>query len=311
MLPTVDPAILSALSLSPTSTKLISTSSSSFTSTYKLTSTRDGLQISYFVKTAPGPAADAMFRGEHHSLNAIAAAVPFPFAPRSYAHGALQHTNTGTGTSGGASGGQGAMGSYFLATDYIDLGSSAPGGSGLTFAQKLAAMHNAPAPVPKGYDKPMYGFPVSTCCGATAQDNEWCASWPEFYADRRLRSVLREGLRRQAPGGDRELQEMVEKVAGSVVPRLIGEGRVEEVRPVLVHGDLWSGNRGRGRIGGRGGAEEVVYDPSCVYGHSEYELGIVRMFGGFGRDFWREYEELVPRAEPKGEWEDRIALYEL
>jgi hypothetical protein len=35
------------------------------------------------------------------------------------------------------------------------------------------------------------------------------------------------------------------------------------------------------------------------------------MFGGFGRGFWREYESLVPKSEPKEEWDDRIALYEL
>jgi len=99
--------------------------------------------------------------------------------------------------------------------------------------------------------------------------------------------------------------------------------------PVVVHGDLWSGNHGRGVFvgasgGGGGGGdgvsggkdgergtEEVVYDPSSVYGHSEYELGIMRMFGGFGKGFWSEYGKLVEKSEPKEEWEDRVALYEL
>ena len=200
-------------------------------------------------------------------------------------------------------------GRFFLVTDFLDIGSSAPGGSGLSLAAKLAKMHTTPAPVPEGFDKPMFGFPVPTCCGATEQDNSWDESWADFYANNRLRSVLQAGTRNN--GQDQELAATVEKVAATVVPRLLGGDHLRRVKPVLIHGDLWSGNHGRGRIAGRGGAEELVYDPSCVYGHSEYELGIMKMFGGFGGSFWKEYEKLVPRAEPNEEWEDRVTLYEL
>ncbi|KAK4455422.1 fructosamine kinase [Podospora aff. communis PSN243] len=304
MLPTVDPAILGALSLEPTSTKLVSHGSSSFASTYKLTSTTlDGKDLTYFVKTGAGPSADLMFRGEHASLNAIHDAVP-NFCPRSHAHGAMRRASEG-----GVEGSSGLSGRYFLVTDWLDLGSHAAAGSGMSLAEKLAKLHTTPAPIPRGYDRPMYGFPVATCCGATVQENGWKESWAEFYAENRLRAVWKEGVRKH--GSDRELAEAVERVAGTVVPRLLGDGHLKGVRPVVVHGDLWSGNHGRGRIGGKGGVEEVVYDPSCVYGHSEYELGIMRMFGGFGSGFWREYEKLVPKSEPREEFEDRVALYEL
>jgi fructosamine-3-kinase len=155
----------------------------------------------------------------------------------------------------------------------------------------------------------MFGFPVPTCCGSTVQDNTFRESWAEFYAENRLRGILRSCIRTQ--GADPELSRAVETVVERVVPRLLGDGHLRGVRPVVVHGDLWSGNHGRGRIAGRSGEEEVVFDPSCVYGHSEYELGIMRMFGGFGAGFWREYEKLVPRCEPVEEWEDRMMLYEL
>lgn len=230
--------------------------------------------------------------GEHASLNAIHDAVP-SLCPKSHAHGPMASSAD----------------SFFLATDFLDLGSSAPGGSGLSLAAKLAALHTTRAPVPGGYDRPVFGFPVPTCCGETAQDNSWKASWADFYADNRLRSILRAGLANNGP--DAELANAVEEVASKVVPRLIGDDRVKDIAPVVIHGDLWSGNHSRGQIGGKGGAEEVVFDPSAVYGHSEYELGIMRMFGGFGGGFWKEYEMLVPKAEPKAEWEDRVLLYEL
>ncbi len=155
----------------------------------------------------------------------------------------------------------------------------------------------------------MFGFPVVTCCGATEQDNSWNGSWADFYAASRLRHILQAAVHNH--GSDGALADAVEKTASLVVPRLLRDEHLKGVVPVVVHGDLWSGNHGRGRIAGQGGAEEVVYDPSCVYGHSEYDLGIMQMFGGFESGFWREYTKLVPKAEPVDEWEDRIALYEL
>jgi len=159
----------------------------------------------------------------------------------------------------------------------------------------------------------MYGFPVTTCCGDTPQDNNWKSSWPDFYANNRLRFILR---RSEASNGkDAELHTLVEKTASTVVPRLLGEGHLggkQGIRPVPVHGDLWSGNASRGIIGGGGGEpEDVVYDSSACYAHSEFELGIMRMFGGFGGGFLKEYHELCPKTEPVGEYEDRVRLYEL
>ena len=112
-------------------------------------------------------------------------------------------------------------------------------------------------------------------------------------------------------GSDGGFHNAVETVASKVVPRLLGDNNLKGVIPVVIHGDLWSGNHSRGIIAGSGGVEEVVFDPSCVYGHNEYELGIMRMFGGFEGSFWEEYGRLVPKSEPKEEFEDRVSLYEL
>jgi len=299
----VDQAILKALGVPATSSaKLTPHGGSGFASSYKLTITADDKTnppkiTHYFVKTGTGPSSEIMFRGEHASLNAIHFTVP-SFCPKSYAHGTLSFSPS----------------TYFLVTDFLDLNPTSSSSSSSTekpqsLAQKLAKLHSTPAPIPPGFTKPMFGFPVTTCCGSTEQDNNWKESWAEFYADNRLRRVLRQGIERN--GQDTALSEAVETVAGKVVPRLLGEGHLKGVVPVVVHGDLWSGNRGRGRLQGSGGVEEVVYDPSSVYGHSEYELGIMRMFGGFGGGFWSEYGKLVGKSEPVGEWEDRVALYEL
>lgn len=60
----VDPAILEALGLEETSSKLVSHGGSGFSFTYKLTTTKDGNDLTYFVKTGTGPDAEVMFRGK-------------------------------------------------------------------------------------------------------------------------------------------------------------------------------------------------------------------------------------------------------
>jgi len=183
----------------------------------------------------------------------------------------------------------------------------------LSLAAKLAKLHSTPAPIPDGYDKPMFGFPVPTCCGDTQQDNSFKSSWAEFYADNRLRGVLRSAEKNN--GRDAELSSLVEQTVDIVIPRLLRDGHLKaagggNIMPVVVHGDLWSGNHGRGTIG-NGGVEEVVFDSSASYAHSEYEFGIMRMFGGFSGQFERDYHALKPKDKPVEEWEDRVKLYEL
>lgn len=63
MAPNVDPAILDALGLDPANTKIVTHGGSGFSSTFKLSSIKDGQEINYFVKTGTGKDAEVMFRG--------------------------------------------------------------------------------------------------------------------------------------------------------------------------------------------------------------------------------------------------------
>ena len=115
-------------------------------------------------------------------------------------------------------------------------------------------------------------------------------------------------------GADRELTSLFKQIEREVVPRLLGNGHLggkKGVQPALVHGDLWSGNKIRGVVGGRGGIEDVVFDAGSSYAHSEYELGIMKMFDGFPSGFYQEYHRLIPKTAPKNEYDGRLALYQL
>jgi protein-ribulosamine 3-kinase len=201
----------------------------------------------------------------------------------------------------------------FLITEFIDVNARKCGpGSGVTLAQKLTKLHTSIAPIPEGKTQPSFGFPVTTYCGPTPQNNSYTTSWAKFFAENRLRSICK--TIEEQHGAETELVEWVEKIIAKVVPRLLGNGHLggrKGIQPVLVHGDLWHGNKARGQVGDKGGVEDVIFDPSCCYAHSEYELAIMRMFAGFSASFFSEYHHLVPKTEPREEYDDRMELYGL
>jgi len=202
---------------------------------------------------------------------------------------------------------------HFLLTEFVDVNKrNTADGSSLSFAKKLARVHNAPAATPQGHDRPKFGFHVTTFAGTVAQLNTYKESWATFYADNRLRNIC--NTIEEKYHGEKDLRNWIEKTVASVVPKLLGDGHLggkKGIRPVLVHGDLWSGNQARGTLGSRYGVEEVAFDASCCYAHSEYELGLMIMFGGFSAGFFIEYHCMVPKTEPQNEYEDRMELYKV
>lgn len=134
------------------------------------------------------------YAGEHTSLATLYDAVPL-ICPRSIGHGKLANSEA-----------------YFLLTEFLNVNARInDSGSGFSFAQKLAALHKRPAPIPKGRNRPMFGFPTMTCAGRTRQDNTFRCSWAEFFADNRLRVILRSIG--ETHGADGELHDWVEKTA--------------------------------------------------------------------------------------------------
>lgn len=307
--------ILRALSLPPESKASLSTSGlgSGFTNTSTIRAHIPGAhgteERRYFVKTSSnGKSAEEMFRGESESLNAIAGSV-MGFCPRALAWGPLDEYGTEAKT-------------YYLVTEFLDLRGAAGSSKSndTTLAYRLGKLHTTPAPPDPGTGRRRFGFPVPTFCGDTKQPNRFYDSWSDFYANERLLTILASSEDRN--GRDAGLREAVEKTAYKVVPRLLGDhhlgynvsGEGHGIEPVVIHGDLWSGNADRGRIIGSGRDEipgDVVYDPSACYGHSEFELGIMHMFGGFGARFFDQYHQIVPKTEPVAEYDDRVELYEL
>ncbi|XP_072771906.1 ketosamine-3-kinase-like isoform X1 [Nerophis lumbriciformis] len=128
-----------------------------------------------------------------------------------------------------------------------------------------------------------FGFSTTTCCGYIAQENDWQDDWVTFFTRHRLQfqfNLLEESE------GDREARELWAELQLKTPPFF----KEMEIVPALLHGDLWGGNVAESGDG------PVIFDPASFYGHSEYELGISRMFGGFNDSFYSAYHHKLPKT---------------
>jgi fructosamine-3-kinase len=137
--------------------------------------------------------------------------------------------------------------------------------------------------------------PAPLRIGPLSLPNDPAASWPDFYADRRLRPLL-------APARDRGSLSPSGVAAVEQVCERIGDLAGPPEPPARLHGDLWSGNI----LWSRG--EPFLIDPIAYGGHREVDLAMLRLFGAPGPRFLAAYADITPLAPGH---EDRILLYQL
>lgn len=142
-----------------------------------------------------------------------------------------------------------------------------------------------------------FGFEMDNYLGTSPQPNGRTDNWLNFWRDQRLGWQLE--LYSRKTGADDLLLQLGDRLMANLEKFL---GDINEP-PVLLHGDLWSGNAAADENG-----EPVIFDPACYYGHREAELGIMRMFGGFGPRFEAAYNEVWPWQDGL---EERVAVYRL
>ncbi|MCB9832467.1 MAG: fructosamine kinase family protein [Planctomycetes bacterium] len=141
-------------------------------------------------------------------------------------------------------------------------------------ARALAALHEI--------EGPAFGYDYDTLIGGLPQANDYDPSWPRFYGDRRLGAMAAEA---------RAAGRLPDEIAGRV-DRLRGRlDRELDHRPlpVLVHGDVWSGN-----VLSEGDELRGFVDPALHYADAEVELAFIELFGTFSRRFHEVYDALHP-----------------
>jgi fructosamine-3-kinase len=158
----------------------------------------------------------------------------------------------------------------------------------LLIGHGIAALHRAGAP--------SFGRADRRTTGSRALPNEPCASWPEFYATQRLLPLARlaadeRALEPAAIAGLERVAAVLDQFPGSDEP------------PARLHGDLWAGNRMVDRQG-----RSWLIDPAAHGGHREFDLAMMRLFGGFQADAFAAYMEDFPLADG---WQDRVDLHQI
>ena len=174
----------------------------------------------------------------------------------------------------------------FILMEYIETKS--PNSKDLElFGDQLAQLHKITS------DE--FGFESNNYIGSLHQSNNKHNNWNDFYIEERLIPQLQlarsKGLLKtnEIP----PIERMKEKCLLYF----------KNVKPVLLHGDLWSGNY---LISSEG--IPYLIDPATYFGHCEIDLAMSKLFGGFGSSFYNSYHEIIL----KDEFTDiRIELYQL
>ncbi|EON22428.1 MULTISPECIES: fructosamine kinase family protein [Nocardioides] len=158
----------------------------------------------------------------------------------------------------------------------------------ISFGTALAATHRAGASA--------YGAPRDGFIGRLPMPNKACATWPEFYAVRRVLPYLKLARDRGAvTDGEAATIESVIGRLSSLIP---------DEAPARLHGDLWNGNC----LWGVDGVVHAI-DPAAHGGHREADLAMLHLFGlPHLPRVMQAYTEAFPLADG---WEDRLPLHQL
>lgn len=181
---------------------------------------------------------------------------------------------------------------FALGNDNIvmeDLGSGRPGpGFHAAAGRDLARQHSSPGT--------SFGFDIDGWCGDSPQDNTPDPDGHHFFAHRRLLPQAR----RAHASGRIEASDMarVEALCARL-PQL-----VPAMPPVLLHGDLWTGNLHCCADG----APALVDAGAVHHGWAEADLAMLVLFGAPPGDFFDAYTEAAPLAR---DWRERAPLYNL
>ena len=116
-----------------------------------------------------------------------------------------------------------------------------------------------------------------------------------------------------------------------MIPRLLRAG---DIKPVLIHGDLWSGNVAIDKKTNK----PLLFDAACIYGHKECESSLLFLLSlrkrklsslyngcnilGEFQAWWAPYLQLTPAhvkaydelggvSDPVEEHDDRQLLYSM
>ncbi|MEO1031374.1 MAG: fructosamine kinase family protein [Bacteroidota bacterium] len=140
-----------------------------------------------------------------------------------------------------------------------------------------------------------FGLEHDNFIGSLLQKNEPSENWTTFYSEQRLGFQLKLALKKGLLNpSEIPLPQDIESTL---------ESFCHTIKPTLLHGDLWSGNF----IIAEDGVPYLI-DPAVYYGHSEVDIAMSKLFGGFHPAFYKAYHNNQPITDY---YNERIELYQL
>ncbi len=140
-----------------------------------------------------------------------------------------------------------------------------------------------------------FGLHQDNFIGNLAQSNTQHKTWLDFYMHERLAPQLE--LAKQKHLLTNGECPPIHKIEDSL------KSLFTDIKPVLLHGDLWSGNYLISKDG-----TPYLIDPAVYYGHREVDIAMSKLFGGFDISFYNAYESNFKRDENTSA---RIEIYQL
>ncbi|MGI8598951.1 MAG: fructosamine kinase family protein [Chitinophagaceae bacterium] len=137
------------------------------------------------------------------------------------------------------------------------------------FGSQLAELHSV--------TKDQFGLNINNYMGSVLQINEQTSDWNIFFIEQRLKPLVKACKQK---GLLTAFHEQVFSTLYTQLPPFF-----KDVRPALVHGDLWNGNFMCNK-----NEEPVLIDPAAYYGIPAVDLGMTKLFGGFSRSFHEAYQ---------------------
>ena len=137
----------------------------------------------------------------------------------------------------------------------------------------------------------MFGFPIDGFIGTTVQNKGLEENWIDCFLNLRIipqLSILKSNFLDK---------ETTKKLTEKIKLELINHKPIN----TLVHGDLWSGNVGIEKSG-----KGVIFDPASWWADCEVDIAMTKLFGGFRKEFYKEYYKIIPKKEG---YEKRITIY--
>ncbi|MFA7494476.1 MAG: fructosamine kinase family protein [Proteiniphilum sp.] len=140
-----------------------------------------------------------------------------------------------------------------------------------------------------------FGFLSDNFIGSLPQQNNPHSDWATFYWFERILPQLQMALKTRL-------------IQPDIIPEeqkaiILFQNIFGDVKPSLLHGDLWGGNYLIATDG-----TPYLIDPAVYYGHSMVDIAMSHLFGGFGTDFYNAYHEIIPKST---HYDAQIELYQL